>query len=241
MTSQLRLGDIVVEVTKKDIKNVHLSVHPPTGAVTIAAPRRMNMEAIRLFAISKLPWIKQNQKKLRSQDREPPRDYVDRESHYVWGKRYLLKLVPSDGPATIILKHKTIELHARKGLPADKLEAIVEAWYREQLKAAVPRLLEEWQPRLGVKAAKFFVRRMKTKWGSSNPQRRTIRLNTELAKKPPECLAYIVVHELSHFLSHRHDDRFLGVLDKHMPQWRSIRETLNSSPLRHEAWKNSKD
>ena len=126
-------------------------------------------------------------------------------------------------------------------MASDKLEAIVDAWYREQLKAAVPRLLEEWQPRLGVRAAKFFVRRMKTKWGSSNPHRRTIRLNTELAKKPLACLEYIVVHELSHFHSHRHDDRFLSVLDKHMPQWRSIRETLNSSPLRHEAWKNTKD
>lgn len=231
--AQLHLGDIVVAVTKKDIKNVHLSVHPPTGAVTIAAPRRMNMDAIRLFAISKLPWIKRHQKKLREQDREPPRDFVDRESHFVWGKRYLMKVVPQHGAPSIQLKHKTLELHTRTNLSTDNREAVLDAWYREQIREALPPLLEKWERLLGVKVCRVFVRRMKTKWGSSNPHKRTIRLNTELAKKPPECFEYVVLHELSHFLSPRHDQRFIALMDKNLPHWRAIRQSLNSAPLRH--------
>lgn len=236
MTTQLQLGDIIVEVTKKDIKNVHLSVHPPTGAVRIAAPRRMNMEAIRLFAISKLPWIKQHQKKLRAQDREPPRDYIDRESHYVWGKRYLLKFVISNGAAQVVLKHKVMALHSRTEIPTDKWEAIVEAWYRDEIRRALPDILAKWEPLLGVKAERIFVRRMKTKWGSSNPTHRHIRLNTELAKKAPECLEYVVLHELSHFLAPRHDQRFISLLDQHLPHWRTIRQSLNSAPLSYQEW-----
>jgi predicted metal-dependent hydrolase len=236
MAAQLRLGDITVEVIKKDIKNVHLSVHPPTGSVRIAAPRRMNMEAIRLFAISKLPWIKQHQRKLRSQEREPARDYIDRESHYVWGKRYLLRLVEISGPPRVELRPRALALHCRTDLPQEKRAAALEAWYRQQLKAAVSVLLQKWQPLLGVTASRFFVQRMKTKWGSANPARRTIRLNTELAKKPLESLEYVVVHELSHFISARHDHRFIATLDRHLPQWRAIRERLNTSALPHEEW-----
>jgi predicted metal-dependent hydrolase len=232
----LQLGDIKVEVTRKDIKNVHLSVLPPSGAVRIAAPRRMKLEAIRLFAISKLPWIKQHRKKQQAQEREPPRDYVDRESHNVWGKRYLLKLVSRDARPLVVLKHKTIELHAREDLPAGKRAAILEAWYREQLKATLPGLLDKWQRLLGVEVNRVFVQRMKTKWGSSNPRRRHIRLNTELAKKPPECLEYVVLHEVSHFRCPRHDQRFIALLDQHLPHWRVIRDELNAAPLRHENW-----
>jgi predicted metal-dependent hydrolase len=236
MATQLQLGAITVEVIKKDIKNVHLSVLPPEGAVRIAAPRRMNMDAIRLFAISKLSWIKQQQKKLRRQEREPAREYIDRESHYVWGKRYLLKLVEQDAAPRIVLKHKTIELHVREGFPKEKREAALESWYREQVKAALPPLLEKWQRILDVEMNRSFVQRMKTKWGGSNPKRRNIRLNTELAKKPPDCLEYVVVHELAHFISAKHDERFIAVLDRHLPSWRVTKDLLNASPLKHEEW-----
>lgn len=236
-STQLQIGDICVEVIKKDIKNVHLSVLPPSGAVRIAAPRRMKLDAIRLFAITKLPWIRQHQKRLRSQKREPARDYIDRESHYLWGKRYLLKLAPHDGTAHVELRHKTLILCMREDLSAEKRGAILDAWYRDQVRAEVNVLLKKWQPLLGVEVARFFVRRMKTKWGSSTPLRRTIRLNTELAKKMPECLEYVVVHELAHFVSGRHDQRFVALLDRHLPHWRTIRQTLNQSPLRHEGWR----
>jgi len=232
MTTQLQLGAIVVEVIKKDIKNVHLSVLPPNGSVRIAAPRRMNMDAIRLFAISKLPWIKRHQKKLRDQEREPPRDYVDRESHYLWGKRYLLKIVEQDGAASIDVQHKTILMKVRPSTSKEKREALLGAWYRKQLRDALPAVLNKWQPLLKVSAKRVFVQQMKTKWGSANPQRRFIRLNTDLAKRTPECLEYVVLHELSHFIAPRHDKRFLALLDQHLPHWRAIRMQLNEGPLR---------
>ncbi len=234
--SQIQLGDIPVDVVLKDIKNVHLSVHPPTGRVRISAPRRMSLDTIRVFAISKLDWIKQQQTRLREQERETPRDYVERESHYVWGKRYLLSVVESDEPPVIELEHSRMLLRVRPGTDSKKRQTIVERWYREQLKEAVPAMLVRWQPRLGVTAERFFVQRMKTKWGSCNHRARTIRLNTELAKKPAECLEYIVVHELVHLLEPTHNERFVGLLDRNMPHWRSHRDQLNRFPVSHEDW-----
>jgi predicted metal-dependent hydrolase len=225
-----------VDVVLKDIKNVHLSVYPPAGRVRISAPKRMSLDTIRVFAISKLDWIKQQQAKLRGQERETPREYLDRESHYVWGKRYLLMVTESDAPPAIELKHRRMILRVRPGTDQEKKEALVEEWYREQLKEAVPPLLERWEPLLGVKANRWFVQRMKTKWGSCNHRSGTIRLNTELAKKPPECLEYIVVHELVHLLEPTHNARFLALMDRFMPKWQFHREELNRLPLRRERW-----
>src|SRR5438552_1262645 len=178
MLSQVRLGDIEVDVVLKDIKNVHLSVHPPTGRVRISAPKRMSIDTIRVFAISKLAWIKQQQTKLREQERETPRDYVDRESHYLWGKRYLLTVSERNEPPSIELRHGRMLLGVRPLRDDGKRQALVEEWYREQLKQAVPPLLARWQSLLGVRVARFFVQQMKTKWGSCNHKARTIRLNT---------------------------------------------------------------
>ena len=236
MMSQIKLGDIAVDVVLKDIKNVHLSVYPPTGRVRISAPKRMNMETIRVFAISKLDWIKQQQKKLREQERETPREYLDRESHYVWGKRYLLTVSESDERAAIELTHSHVLLRVRAGTDEDKRQALVEAWYRERLKEAVAPLLERWQPLLGVTVERFFVQRMKTQWGSCNHLARTIRLNTELAKKPPECLEYIVVHELVHLLEPTHNAHFVALMDRFMPKWQFYRQVLNRLPVRRETW-----
>jgi predicted metal-dependent hydrolase len=236
MGTQIRLGNIAVDVVLKDIRNVHLSVHPPTGKVRISAPLHMNTETIRVFAISKLGWIRQQQKKLRSQEREMPREYLDRESHYVWGKRYLLKVFEMDGVPKMELKHSTMVLRVRPGASDQKKQAIVEEWYREQLKKAVPLLIAKWEPLMGVKVERFFVQRMKTKWGSCNATARTIRLNTELAKKPRECLEYIVLHEMAHLLERHHNDRFTDHMDKFMPRWRLFRSELNRGPLRHETW-----
>jgi predicted metal-dependent hydrolase len=236
MTSRIELGDITVDVILKDIKNVHLSVYPPAGRVRISAPKRMSLDTIRVFAISKLDWIKQQQAKLRGQERETPREYLDRESHYVWGKRYLLTVTESGAPPAIELKHRRMVLRVRPGTGPEKREALVEEWYREQLKEAVPPLLERWEPLLGVKANRWFVQRMKTKWGSCNHRSGTIRLNTELAKKPPACLEYIVVHELVHLLEPTHNARFLALMDRFMPNWQFHREELNRLPLRRERW-----
>lgn len=236
MESQIKLGDVEVDVVLKDIKNVHLSVYPPTGRVRISAPKRMSLDTIRVFAISKLDWIRKQQTKMREQERETPRDYVDRESHYVWGKRYLMSVVERDDPPAIELSHSRMILRVRPGTDEEKRQALVEKWYREQLRAAAPPLLAKWQPRLGVEVERFFVQRMKTKWGSCNARARTIRLNTELAKKPAECLEYIVVHELVHLLEPTHNARFVALMDRFMPKWQHYREVLNRLPVRRERW-----
>jgi predicted metal-dependent hydrolase len=236
MVTQIAFGDITVDVVLKDIKHIHLSVYPPSGRVRIAAPSRMRLDTIRVFAISKLGWIKQQQQKHQAQERETPREYLDRESHYLWGKRYLLKVIEGNEAPSVALQHSRMLLRVRPGIDAKKKQAIVEAWYRQQLKKAVPPLIARWEPLLGVKVERFFVRRMKTKWGSCNHRARTIRLNTELAKKPRECLEYIVVHEMIHVLEPTHNARFVALMDQFMPQWRFYRDQLNRLPVSHEDW-----
>jgi len=236
MPTQVQLGDMAVDVVLKDIKNVHLSVHPPTGRVTISAPSRMTLDTVRVFAISKLGWIRQQQRKLQEQERETPREYLDRESHYVWGKRYLLKVSESGQPPAVELKHNRMHLRVRLGTDETKRQVVIEEWYRAQIKQAAPPLIAKWEKEIGVKCARFFVQRMKTKWGSCNSRVRTIRLNTDLAKKPRECLDYLVVHELVHLVEPTHNARFVARMDRFMPKWRSHRQTLNRLPVRHERW-----
>ena len=236
MVTQLKLGHIAVDVVLKDIKNVHLSVYPPTGRARISAPKRMSIDTIRVFAISKLGWIKQQQQKLRAQERETPREYLDRESHYVWGKRYLLKVVEQNAAPEVELKHSKMILRVRPGTNDETKEAIVAQWYREQIKAAVPDLIAKWESMMGVKVERVFVQKMKTKWGSCDPSRRSIRLNTDLAKKPAQCLEYIVVHEMAHLLERHHNDRFTALMDENLPHWRQVRKLLNTAPLGHESW-----
>jgi hypothetical protein len=236
MVSQIKLGDIAVDVVLKDIKNVHLSVYPPAGRVRIAAPSRMSLDTIRVFAVSKLDWIKRQQKKLREQERETPREYLDRESHYLWGKRYLLSVAVSEQAPSVALRHSRMILTVRARTDRAAKAAIVAQWYRRQIRAAVPELIEKWKPLLRVGVNRVFVQQMRTRWGSCNPRARTIRLNTELAKKPKECLEYIVVHELVHLLEPTHNARFVALMDRVMPRWQFQRERLNRLPVRHADW-----
>jgi predicted metal-dependent hydrolase len=236
MRTRIQLGDIPVDVIRKDIKNVHLSVHPPTGRVRIAAPERMSLDTVRVFAIAKVPWIKKQQRKLREQERETPREYIDRESHYVWGKRYLLKVVEADQPSAVELNHGRMILRVRRGTAKAKRQAILEEWHREQVRKAAPPLIEKWQRLTGIRVKRFFVQRMKTKWGSCNDRASSIRLNTDLVRKPMECLEYIVVHEMVHLLEPTHNERFMTLMDRFMPKWQFHRDVLNRLPLRHESW-----
>jgi predicted metal-dependent hydrolase len=237
MVTQIHLGDIAVDVVQKGIKNIHLSVHPPTGNVRIAAPLRMNADTIRVFAISKLGWIKKQQQKLRKQERETPREYLDRESHYCWGKRYLLKVVENDAAPRVELKHASMVLHVRPGADDDKKQSVMDEWFRRQLKAEIPPLIAKWGRHMGVTVARFTVRKMKTKWGSCTPESKSILINLELAKKSPECLEYIVVHEMVHLLEPTHNSQFIAFMDQFMPKWRFQREELNRLPVRHESWR----
>ena len=196
----------------------------------------MTLDTIRVFAISKLGWIKQQQEKLRGQERETSREYLDRESHFVWGKRYLLKVIECDETPSIELKHSRMFLRLRSGTPGNKKQVVVEAWYRKQIREAVPPLIAKWEPVIGVTVEEFFVQKMKTKWGSCNSASKSIRLNTDLAKKPPQCLEYIVVHEMVHLVVRHHNNQFSSLMDKCLPGWRLLRQILNNAPLAHTDW-----
>ncbi len=236
MVRQIELGDITVDVVLKEIKNIHLSVYPPAGRVRISAPSRMDLDTIRVFAISRLDWIRQQRARMQEQARETPREYLDRESHYVWGKRYLLQVIEADGAPSVELRHSWLHLKVRPGADQAKRQAVMEAWYRQQIRQAAPPLIARWEGLMGVHVARFFVQQMKTRWGSCNPDARHIRLNTELAKKPPVCLEYIVVHEMAHLLELTHNARFVALMDQWLPNWQFYRAQLNRLPVRHEDW-----
>lgn len=214
-----------------------MSVYPPTGAVRISAPSYMKLDTIRVFALSKIGWIKKQQKKMREQERETPREYLDRESHYLWGKRYLLNVVEKNEKPSVGLRYSTMTLQVRPGASETKKSLILEEYYRQQLKDAVAALIAQWERKLDVSVAGFTVRKMKTKWGSCTPKSLTIRINLELAKKPPECLEYIVVHELVHMLEPTHNTRFVALMAQFLPHWRLYRDELNRLPVAHENWR----
>ena len=231
MSDVIQLGDITISMAFKAIKNVHLTVHPPDGQVSLVAPLGTRPDVARAYAISRLGWIRQQQAALGAQARETPRQYVERESHYLWGRRYLLRVVESEGKPFVALDHKRITLTVRAGSDAAKRAQVLHEWHKGLLHAVVPGLLAQWQPRLGVKVSGYFLQRMKTQWGSCNTVLRNIRLNTELVKKPKDLLEYVIVHELAHLLEPTHSERFVALLDTHYPTWREARAELNELPL----------
>ena len=233
---QIKLGDIYVDVIYKDIKNVHLSVYPPNGRVRISAPSRMDIENIRIFAISKMGWIKKQQLKLLNQKRETQREYITRESHYYLGKRYLLKVIEQDAPAKVILQHSKIELYIRRGSTAKQKQIILDKWYRQQLKRIVPGYIAELEKKMNVKVAEYGIKKMKTKWGTCNVNARRIWLNLELVKKPIEYIEYILMHEMIHLIERQHNDQFIAYLNKFIPKWRHYKEELNRSALGYVDW-----
>ncbi|HBS05920.1 MAG TPA: metal-dependent hydrolase [Leptospiraceae bacterium] len=236
MGQHLAIGDIQIDVTHKDIRNVHLTVHPPAGAVRVSVPKGMDLERVRVFAISKLDWIKEQQVKVRSQDREPIREYIDRESHYLWGKRYLLELIETSGRPRIEITGNRMLMKGRPNLPLDRRKAVLDEFYRSEIRTAALPMIDKWAPKLGVSVERLQVRRMRTRWGSCTPARRSILLNTELARKPLDCLEYIVVHEMSHLIERTHSHRFREILNKWMPGWEHIRDRLNQLPIAHAEW-----
>jgi len=234
--TQLQLGDIIIDVEQKDIKNIHLSVYPPEGKVRIAAPQHIDLDTLRVYALSKLPWIKKQQSKMRGQEREGAREFLNRESHFFKGKRYLLTIVEHDAPPKIELKHKTMFLYVRPGTTRVKMQSILDEWYRGHLKKELPKLLKKWEKTLEIKVNEFGVKKMKTKWGSCNREDKRIWINLELAKKPLECLEYVVVHEMVHLMERNHNDRFVAYMDYFLPKWRFYKDELNRLPVRHENW-----
>jgi predicted metal-dependent hydrolase len=236
MSETIRLGDIAIAVTRKDIENVHLSVHPPNGRVTLVAPTCTRLEVARAYAVFRLGWIRDQQARLRAQARETPRRFVTRESHYLWGKRYLLSVIEREQKPAVTMDHRRITLTVRPGSDRAKREAVMHEWHKGLLHEAVPRLIRKWESRLEVKVAAYFLQRMKTKWGGCNHEARHIRLNTELVKKPKDLLEYVVVHEMAHLIAPTHSARFVALLDQHFPTWREARAELNELPLAAEEW-----
>jgi len=235
---EIRVKGLVVEIVRKPIKNLHLGVYPPHGRVRVAAPLAVSDEAVRLAVIGKLRWIQRQQAKFAAQPRQSEREMVSGESHYFLGRRYRLQPIEHDAAGKVVLRgNSSMDLYVRKGSQAGEREQVLLRWYRKQLKSLIPPLLEKWQPVLGVQVSEWGVKKMKTKWGSCNPEERRIWLNLELAKNPVQCLEYILVHEMVHLLERRHNDRFRSLMDHFMPKWRSRREELTQTPLGHEHWK----
>ena len=234
---QIVISNITIDVVRKDIKNIHLAVYPPSGRVRLAAPLQVSEDAIRLFAVSKLAWIKRNQRKFEGQERITPREFLNRESHYFLGERYLLNIFEVDAPPKVLLKNKTyIELYVRPETTTEKRLEIMNEWYRLQLKKLIPDLIEKWEKILNIKVNEWHVKQMKTKWGSCNIEQQRIWINLELAKKPEHCLEYIIVHEMVHLLERHHNDRFHQLLETHLPNWRLLKDELNQLPVSHAEW-----
>ena len=236
MTETIELGDVSIRVTRKDIKNVHLSVHPPSGRVTLTAPTATRLEVARAYAISKLGWIREQRVVLLAQARETPRRFVERESHHLWGRRHLLSVNYQDFKPFVSLDHKRIKLTVRPGSNAQQRAEVIHEWHKSLLHQVVPPLINKWEPKLDVRVARYFLQRMKTKWGSCNHKAGHIRLNTELVKKPKDLLEYVVVHEMAHLREPTHNDHFVAILTEHWPHWREARQELNELLLTAESW-----
>jgi len=236
MESTLQLGEIVAEVVHKSIKNIHLSVYPPHGRVRIAAPLHMNPDSIRAFALTKLGWIQQQQKKMQAQERESHREFLDKESHYLWGERYLLQTKPTCDKPSLQIAGRKLLFSAPASMSLQAKEQFLKHWYKAQIQGPALELIDQWELKLGVKVHQVFFQKMKTRWGSCNPSQRNIRLNIDLAKKPRECLEYIIVHELMHLHEPSHNLRFQALMDQHHPSWHAVRALLAQLPLSHADW-----
>jgi predicted metal-dependent hydrolase len=236
MNNIIQVGNIPIVVTLKDVQNVHLSVHPPDGHVTLVAPASTRIDVARAYAISKLGWIRDQQHQFFNQVRETPRQFIGRESHYLWGRRYLLSVVYKDAKPSVTYDHKRITISVRPGSDASKRAEIFHEWHKSLLHDVVPPLIQKWQAKMGVEISEYFLQRMKTKWGSCNHQAQNIRLNTELVKKPKDLLEYVIVHELAHLIEPTHSDRFVAILNNHYPTWREARAELNELSLSAEVW-----
>ena len=229
----LIINNMDVEVVQKNIKNVHLSVNPPVGHIRVSAPEHMSMDAIKAYVISKLNWIKKQQYRFKTQDREALREYIDKESHYFNGKCYLLKVEECDAHPKVQLNHSQIILQVHPGSDIHKKAAVLDNWYRNQLREKTFPMIKAWEKKMEVSVSKLTIQKMKTKWGSCNPLLRSIRINLELAKKPSDFLEYVVVHELTHLIEPSHNHRFKELMDKFMPKWRFYKDELNRLPLGH--------
>ncbi|GAB2197875.1 M48 family metallopeptidase [Sessilibacter sp. MAH4] len=233
---KVEIGSITMQLNRKAIKNLHISVLPPDGRVRVSAPESMTETAIRMAVVSRIPWIKKQQSDFAKQPRQSDREMVGGECHYLWGRRYRLNLIERSGRHEIKLGRGRLHLYVNTATTLENKALVLSSYYRDVLKARISELLPVWEDKIGVTAADWGVKKMKTKWGSCNTQAKRIWLNLELAKKPPECLEYILVHELVHLLERNHNEQFKAHMDRLLPDWRERRDLLNRMPLAHNNW-----
>lgn len=236
MPENLQIAEIEITVIRRPIKNMHLSVFPPAGRVSISVPEQTKTDRIRVFLLGKLDWIRKQQTAFLQQIREPAREYVNRESHFVWGRRYLLTVRESGDPPRVVLTARKLTMFVPPDTTRAAREAVFDKWLRRLVREAALERLATLEERLGVKVHGLFIQRMRTKWGSCNHQAGHIRLNSELARHPQSALEYVLVHELTHLLEPNHGTAFQSVLDQQSPNWRDERTSLNSKPVRHQSW-----
>ena len=234
---QITVHGLVVDVVRKDIKNLHLGVYPPAGRIRVAAPLRVNDEAVRLFTISRIGWIQRQQAKFEDQERQSAREFVSGESHYYQGNRYLLNVEYRKGTPSVTLRNnKILDMFVRPDSDIAERERVLTTWYRRRLKEEVAPLIAKWEAIIGVQVAEWGVKSMKTRWGTCTIEAQRIWLNLELVKKPLHCLEYIIAHELVHLLERHHNERFVAYMNRYMPLWTHYREELNRALLAHETW-----
>jgi predicted metal-dependent hydrolase len=231
MQKNIQLSNISIKVIRKDVKNTHLSVYPLDGSVVLVTPKKTRHEVARAYAISKIHWIRTQQNRFKKQEREFPLKFIDRESHYLWGRRYLMKINYKKEKPSVLISNKQIFLTVRPRSNKEKREKIIYNWHKMLLHTYVRELIQKWERKLDVKVSGHFIRKMKSRWGSCNKSLGYIRLNTELIKKPKELVEYVVIHEMVHLIESKHNDRFIKILDKHCPFWRDARSELNQLPL----------
>jgi predicted metal-dependent hydrolase len=228
----LHISGIPVEVHKKPIKNMHLYVKPPNGDVMVSAPIAMRDEAIERFVRTKVGWIKKQVVKFADQPRQTEREYVSGETLYVWGKRYYLQTQCGNKNLLVLSGDKAV-LTIRKERTAEQREHFIREWYRDLLKSEIARLLPKWENKTGLRASTWKIKYMITRWGTCKPDVGKIWLNLQLAKKTLECLEYVILHELVHLVERSHNERFVALMDKHMPMWREAKATLNGQILEY--------
>lgn len=233
----MQICGLQVQTVKKNIKNMHLGVYPPQGRIRVAAPKKMNDESIRLFIISKIPWIKKQKAKFERQKRQTKREFISGESHYFLGNRYRLNVIDTENKPRVEIKKKThIDLYVKPNMSREQKEKMLESFYRAELKKQIPELIERWEKNSGVKVNEVIIKKMKTKWGTCNAEDKRIWLNLELAKNPLRCLEYVLLHEMIHFKEKNHTDKFFNLMDSHLPQWPQLRDELNNSVLGFFPW-----
>jgi hypothetical protein len=235
-SAYLTIRGINVDVIYKDIKNLHIGVYPPLGRVRVAAPERLDDDQVRLAIIQRLPWIKRQREQLKAAPRQTAREMVTGESHYVWGVRRRLKVVERSGRTHLEIDGNRLVLYTPETTSLEHRRDALDKWQRQLMREALPDLIAGWETKLEVSVPRWTIRRMKTKWGSCNRETRHLWFNVELAKKHPDCLDYIVLHEMTHYFERNHGERFTKLMDRHMPDWRTRRDVLNKAPLGEESW-----